>query len=165
MDFEVKRGGCGCGGCVAGLGSLALVLSIAAIGVFFVVGMPKGGSDEVIAAMAACPAVTAAMGSPLQKAPVSMGCGEQSSGGGSGSATWTIGVNGPTMSGDVSYQATYLGNQPWQILNAVVELDDGRTIVAVPCAGGSPPPQAPPGRTPPVERDDRPDRGKGGKRR
>ncbi|MBA2321738.1 MAG: hypothetical protein H0V89_11345, partial [Deltaproteobacteria bacterium] len=125
MEFDVKRGGCGCGGCFAGLFSLAIMLSIAAMGMFFVVGMPKGGSAEAVAAISACPAVTAAMGTPIVAKKVSMGCGEQSSGGGSGSATWTIGVTGPKASGDVSYQATYLGNQPWTIQSAVVDLDNG----------------------------------------
>jgi hypothetical protein len=157
MEFEVKRSGCGCGGCVAGVTSVALSLAIAAIGMFAVVGMPKGGSDEVAAALEACPAVAAAMGSPIRPDRLSMGCGEQSSGGGSGSATWTIGVSGSKLSGDVSYRATYLGNQPWTIESAVVDLDDGRSIVAVPCTGGS----APAPRAPAPDRD----RGKGGKRR
>jgi hypothetical protein len=162
MEIEVKRGGCGCGGCVASVFSVALTLGIGLLAFGMVFAMPHGGRDEVMAAMAQCPAVAAAMGTSLRESKMSMGCGEESSGGGSGNATWTISVYGPRQGGSVSYQATYLGNQPWEVQRAVVALDDGRSISAVPCDGGSASPPGAPGRAPP---DRGGDRGKGGKRR
>ncbi len=136
MNVEVKRGGCGCGGCLASLFSVGLTAGIGIVVLGVLLAMPRGGSDAVLVAMAQCPAVTAAMGSPLRVSKWSMGCGEESSGGGSGNAQWTISVQGPKQGASVSYAASYLANEPWDVQRAVVSLDDGTTVTAVPCEGG-----------------------------
>jgi hypothetical protein len=154
------------GSCFTALLSLGLTCGIGGFVLALLVAIPKGGSDAVVTAMNACPAVVDALGTPIELTPLSLGCGKEASGGGSGLANFTLSVAGPKASGTVAYRASYTAGGPWEINAATVSLADGRAIAAVPCQGGATGgPVAPPKGPGPPRPDRGEDRGKGGKRR
>jgi hypothetical protein len=121
--------------------------------------MSQQAADEAaLAAFAACPTITAALGTPLSEPTLSMGCGESSSGGGHGDAEWTITIVGPKGRASGWYHAVYDGGGPWTVLSAQATLPDGQTVTAVPCPALAIPAVPPP--APPAE-----PRGKSKKRR
>lgn len=143
MEVQIERGsGCGCTGCLSavfGLG-MTIVMPIVILGI---ISLGRGDSDKAaLEAMNACAAVTDVLGSPIEKSTLSMGCGESSSGGGAGHASWSMRVQGPKGSANASYTASYTANQPWTVTSASVNTSAG-TISAVPCASPSPSPAQP----------------------
>lgn len=147
MEIQVERSGCGCGGCLSAVFGVGMSVLLP----LFILGMlsvGRAGSDAAaVEALNACPAVTDVLGSPIRESALSMGCGQSSSGGGSGRAQWSMRVTGPKGSASASYSASYAGNSPWTVTSAIVETDAG-TISAVPCPTGSPVPSKPPGERP-----------------
>jgi len=167
MDVEISTsragGGCGCGGCVSLVFSLGSAL-VMTVGVFAIISQSHVESDKAaIAAFEACPAVTAELGSPLKRVPWSMSCGEYEGGGSRADADWTIRVEGPKGTASGWYAASYTGNNPWMVHTATIDLPSGRTVTAVPCAGGAAPQPSPKPTPTPRSKPDRGDRGdKGG---
>ena len=172
MDIEVGSSGvstgCGCGGCLSSLTGLAVMgLSVVMLvgGLAFIPLSHTGSDQAAVEAFEDCPAVTDALGSPLERVPYSMGCGEYEGGGGHAESSWTITVRGPKGSASGWYSASYTGSQPWVVHSATIDLPSG-TVSAVPCASGSRPEPAPRrGRDRDRDDDERPRRGKQGKRR
>lgn len=133
----------GCAGCMAPLAAPVMGGIITAI-TFGAIGMSRQGSDAAaIAAFEACPAVTAVLGSPIEKSVLSMGCGEYEGGPTSGDASWSISFYGPRGSASGSYDANYRNGGPWTVTSASVTFSDGSRITAVPCPVQQPAPEAP----------------------
>jgi hypothetical protein len=150
----------GCTGCLGSLMAPLLGLPIVVLTLGGISMSQKGSDAAALAAYEACPAITAALGTPLEEATLSMGCGESSSGGGHGDAEWTITIVGPKGRASGWYHASYHGGGPWTVLSATATLPDGQTVSAVPCPSPAPPAPAP---EPPARGGGK--GGKGGKRR
>jgi hypothetical protein len=132
IDVNSGSGGCGCFGCFSTLFSMFLTVAIT-VGVFGLMKSMTAQSDRAaVDALNACPAATDALGSSIRERAWSVGCGESSSGGGSGHAVWSIHVAGSKTSGTAEYVASYLGGSPWTIDSMRVSVDD-RVIQVVPC--------------------------------
>jgi hypothetical protein len=154
-----KLGGAGCVGCLSPLLTLGLGCGITGI-VFGSIGMSRRGSDAAaIEAFSQCREVVAALGTPMHRRPLSMGCGEYEGGGSSGDANWQITVQGPRGSASGWYQASYRNNEPWTVTGGSIELASG--TVTLPCTPPSAAPQPRPQPAPEPE----PERRRGGKRR
>lgn len=144
--------------------SLVMGVGITALSLGLVAGSHSGSDEAAVGAFQRCDAVTDALGSPIEKVPWRMSCGEYEGGGNHGEANWSITVRGPKGQASGWYSASYVGDDPWQVHAATLDLADGRTIRAVPCMSGSPAPE-PPSRDRERDRDRDPDerRSKGGK--
>jgi len=180
MDVEINTtragGGCGCGGCLSLVFSLGFTVVLTA-GILMAVSGSHAGSDAAaIEVYEACPAVTDELGSPLERVPWTMSCGEYEGGGSHGSADWTIKIRGPKGTASGHYAASYSGDEPWEVRVAMVDLPSGKSIDAAHCDGFAPTPRPDPEPEPDRDRDrderdrdradrDRPDRGERGDRR
>ncbi len=134
---EQQGRGCGCMGCVSSMVGIVFSVVLTA-GILAVVEMSHAGADAAaIEAASKCDAVTSALGSPIEEAPMSFGCGEYNGGTNSATASFTIQVKGPKGRGSLTYHGSKRGGA-WTINAATMEAG-GKSIQVVPCGGGGGP--------------------------
>ncbi len=127
--------------------SLVLGVSITA-GVLGIISMSHTDSDvAAISVYQACPAVTRELGTPLERIPWTMSCGEYEGGSGHADSNWTIRVRGPKGTASGWYHASHTGG-PWDVERATLTLPSGSEVDAAHCApaptpGPSPAPSKP----------------------
>jgi len=118
---------------------IASSIVIAPLLLFALSFMPScmGFGEPALAAVNACPAAVAALGSPITQPWIGLSCGSAETEDDDGRASWSMPVSGPRGRGSLDIRAAERSGR-WQF-GALVLTVGGRTIDVLGCAaGGSP---------------------------